>query len=583
VLAVEGHNAALTSSDLSLIPVLHVGSDVFKNGDMYIVTTDTVGLEGQTHAEGAASVLVLGMPADFSPADGTWHADVNLVPGRNVIAAQAFNADANEVDSGSLEIVYVPLANRLTGTLEQDLTLSGAYIVEQAVTVPAGKILTIEPGTVVLFQEGSRMTIRGRLLAEGAPDEPIRFTRAANNGRWLGLQFDQAMEDNCIRHAFFEYARTDDGMIGLQKSRLLLEHVEFDHCDRRRIRTIDSSLIVRRCRFRDIFGPTEAPTTDNMSENLWGSGIPDGGHLIIEESVFGTNKGHNDAIDFDGPASPKPIPHIRNNIFLGGADDALDLECDALIEGNLFMNFARDRYNKASGEANVISAGAGKHYTMTHNIFVNAQHIAQVKDGSFLTFVNNTAVNISREVIYFNIGLPGRAPGRGALVENSIFWNVSEVFEGMANRDMLKVNYSLLPQAWHSWGVGNIDVDPLFARNGQWDPNGTPADANDDFWVAGDYHLKSQTGRWDPVAQQWVTDDVTSPCIDAGNEGSDWKNEPWPHGQRINMGAYGGTAEASMSLSRLGSSADPNDGSRIDATPRSAIIEDHAGVLPAGG
>jgi hypothetical protein len=555
VLAIEGHNSTLASSDLSLIPVLGIGSDVVKNGDTYVVTRDAVRLEGQTLAEEAVGVLVLGVAADFDPADGTWHADVNLAPGLNAIAAQALSVDANEVDSGSIEIVYVPPANHLTGTLDQDVTLSGAYIVDQAVTVPAGKVLTIEPGAMVLFQDGSRITVRGRLLAEGSPAEPIRFTRAVDKGRWLGLQFDQTNEDNCIRHAFFEYARTDDGMIGLQKSRLLLEDVEFDHCDRRRIRTIDSSLIVRRCRFRDMFGPTEPPTTDNMSENIWGSGIPDGGHLLVEESVFGTNKGHNDAIDFDGPAAPKPFPVIRCNLFLGGADDALDLECDALIEGNLFMNFARDKYNTASGEANVLSAGAGKSYTMTHNIFVNSQHVAQVKDGAFLTFINNTVVNVSREVIYLNIGLPGRAPGRGVFVENSIFWNVAEVFEGAVNADMLTVNYSLLPQAWHRWGVGNIDTDPLFAQVGYWDPNGTPADAGDDFWVAGDYHLKSQAGRWDPVVQQWVTDDVTSPCIDAGNEGSEWKGEPWPNGRRINMGAYGGTAEASMSLSSVGSSA----------------------------
>lgn len=79
-------------------------------------------------------------------------------------------------------------------------------------------------------------------------------------------------------------------------------------------------------------------------------------------------------------------------------------------------------------------------------------------------------------------------------------------------------------------GEGNIDADPLFA------------DAEN-----GDYHLKSQTGRWDPNSQSWVQDDVTSPCIDAGDPNSDWASETWPHGGRINMGAYGGTREASMS------------------------------------
>ncbi len=40
-----------------------------------------------------------------------------------------------------------------------------------------------------------------------------------------------------------------------------------------------------------------------------------------------------------------------------------------------------------------------------------------------------------------------------------------------------------------NWGTGNIDTDPLFVQPGYWDANGTADDANDDFWVDGDYHL----------------------------------------------------------------------------------------------
>jgi len=86
------------------------------------------------------------------------------------------------------------------------------------------------------------------------------------------------------------------------------------------------------------------------------------------------------------------------------------------------------------------------------------------------------------------------------------------------------------------------------------------ADSNND-----DYHLQSQAGRWEPNSQNWVQDDVTSPCIDTGDPNSDWTAELWPHGKRINMGAYGGTPQASMSpLTDFGYIADLNNDDKVD-------------------
>jgi hypothetical protein len=77
---------------------------------------------------------------------------------------------------------------------------------------------------------------------------------------------------------------------------------------------------------------------------------------------------------------------------------------------------------------------------------------------------------------------------------------------------------------------GNISMDPQFA-----DP------AN------GDYHLKSRYGRYLASQDRWVTDSVTSPCIDAGDPSVYPGRERIPRGGRINMGAYGGTPFASLS------------------------------------
>jgi hypothetical protein len=96
-------------------------------------------------------------------------------------------------------------------------------------------------------------------------------------------------------------------------------------------------------------------------------------------------------------------------------------------------------------------------------------------------------------------------------------------------------------------GTGNIDDDPLFVRMASWE-EGDPNDPNDDVLMAGDYHLKSQAGRFDPNNAAWVQDEVTSPCIDAGDPNDAVGDEPAPNGGRVNMGAYGVTVHASKTL-----------------------------------
>jgi len=142
---------------------------------------------------------------------------------------------------------------------------------------------------------------------------------------------------------------------------------------------------------------------------------------------------------------------------------------------------------------------------------------------------------------------------------NCIIWGNTAVQENnqIYIRDWYEPDLSFsCIQDWSSGGTGNINVDPNFVSPGYWDPNDTPSIDSDDFWIDGDFHLKSNGWRWDNDANDWTYDDVTSPCIDAGNPGSPLADEPmtlyvdptnrWGENIRINMGAYGGTTEASM-------------------------------------
>jgi parallel beta-helix repeat protein len=139
-------------------------------------------------------------------------------------------------------------------------------------------------------------------------------------------------------------------------------------------------------------------------------------------------------------------------------------------------------------------------------------------------------------------GLCGISSLEPTVTNSIIYYNYVQI-----ESDSATVTYTDVQGGWP--GQGNIDAEPCFVEPGFWDLNGTLEDVNDDFWVQGDYHLRSQAGRWDPNRQTWVSDVVTSPCIDAGNPDSDCTAELFPNGERINMGAYGGTPQASMSLS----------------------------------
>ena len=119
------------------------------------------------------------------------------------------------------------------------------------------------------------------------------------------------------------------------------------------------------------------------------------------------------------------------------------------------------------------------------------------------------------------------------VIRNSIVWDNDGA--AVLLRDPASNNpvlYSNIERGYP--GQGNIDTDPLFA---------SAAGTN--------FHLRSVLGRYRPNTGRWVTDDDHSPCIDAGDPQDPVGAEPFPNSKRINMGAYGGTREASKSIGPL--------------------------------
>lgn len=118
-----------------------------------------------------------------------------------------------------------------------------------------------------------------------------------------------------------------------------------------------------------------------------------------------------------------------------------------------------------------------------------------------------------------------------ATIKNSIFWGNGGEDVFVDSKSKLQIAHSLSQKPLV--GQAMLKANPLFA-----DPQK-------------DFHLKSRAGRWDQTANGgqggWVKDDLASAAIDAGDPTHPVGNEAAPNGKRVNLGAYGGTPQASKS------------------------------------
>lgn len=181
-------------------------------------------------------------------------------------------------------------------------------------------------------------------------------------------------------------------------------------------------------------------------------------------------------------------------------------------------------------------------------------------EDSTATITNCTIVANSVE-LGVGGGVYSRGRGAGINISNSIIWG-NEAPNGpqlaVGSFSGLSVSYSDIEGGQSevsvfnrtstlNWGLGNIDADPCFV--------------DEDYY---DYHLKSQADGYD----------VTSLCIDAGNPGCTLGNEPNDaNNVRINMGAYGGTAEASKTPADWGILADLTNDRIVDFNDLAGFVD----------
>jgi hypothetical protein len=443
------------------------------------------------------------------------------------------------------------------GELTEDTTWAGTVVLEETVTIPAGIILNIKPGTIVSMMDSVSLIVNGQLIADGNEAEPIRFTHHADNTTWKQIMFVEA-QDSRFTHCIFEYADCEGahqdyyepGPRNYHEAIVALAtYLDFEGCifqnlpdDSNRAEGDALAIIaddpdhpgkasanIRNCRFLSIGQGVHARFS----------------YVLVEDCFFTGKHGDNDDVDLWGESMPPPL--IRNNLFLNPEQEDMinPTRCSAIIVGNVIVG---------SDDHGIVLRDKG-FPVVTNNLIVDCSTAGiAIENSCEALLVNNTIVDCGRGLRLFDLGRWGPPyrlnPGGGtATVINCIIWDCpqpvtladSSSTEIEDTGSHIKISYSVIPggqdgiiisgsSSTVTWGQGNIDTDPQFAD---------PANS--------DYHLKSQAGRFDPNTQSWVIDDVTSPCIDAGDPNSPVALEQQPNGGRINMGAYGGTIKASKS------------------------------------
>jgi hypothetical protein len=423
--------------------------------------------------------------------------------------------------------------------------------------VPAGVVLTIEPGTTLFLADGVSLLVHGQLLARGTAEQPIHWTRSGRGAAWKQILFVKAA-DSRFDHCLFEFADSE----GAHQD----YYVEGPRDYHEAIVALACHIDVNDCTFQNL--PHEGDSAEgdaiaiisddpdhpgDASANVTGCqflSIGQGVHtryayVLVEDCYFTGKRGDNDDVDLWGQSSPPPL--IRDNLFLYPEHDDMinPTFCSAVIVGNVVVG---------SDDHGVVLRGQCSPVMMNNVIYDCSSAGIAVENACEALLVNNTIVDCGRGLRLFDLGRWGPpyrlTPGGGtATVVNCIIWDCPRpiTLNDSSNTEIedrgshLTVSYSDIQggrdgvsvsgsQSTVTWGEGNIDVDPLFADVKNLD-----------------FHLLSQFGRWDPDDSTWLIDPVSSPCIDAGDPDDSVADELYPHGHRINIGAHGGTPEASLS------------------------------------
>jgi hypothetical protein len=354
------------------------------------------------------------------------------------------------------------------GSISADTTWFAAshYVVTSAVTIASGATLTIQAGATICFNPGISMTIAngGRLLAEGAANAPILFTRNGTSGSWGHIIINGAVgsPETRIAYAHFEF---NGGSPCLQvvAGTVFFDHLTFGNTAVSYVHVDDASFIIQDCIF---------PSATAQFELVHGTGgIKSDGHGIFLRNFFGVPIAYNDVVDFTGGNRPGPIIHFINNVFTGATDDELDLDgTDAWVEGNIFLHAHKNGSpDTASGVSGGDDGGATSEITVIGNLFYDCDQAAMGKGGNFYTLINNTIVHQTHQGGTDTDGAvvaladTGFSSATGMYLEANIIYDAEALLRFYTN-SFVTVTNNLMPFEWSGPGANNSTNDPMLVH-----------------------------------------------------------------------------------------------------------------------
>jgi hypothetical protein len=359
-------------------------------------------------------------------------------------------------------------------TLGSGTWAAGTYYPVGDLIIPNGHTLTLQPGTILYFGSDKKVSVQGRILANGSAAQPIYFSTVLIRTEWSGIQFDNvntANDSSLIAHAVIEYSNYSGIYIyNTSKVRVTNSQIRFNTATNGGgVYLQQSNAVIENCNIYD-----------NVSTLSSGGGIA---------AFYGT-----------------PVlryNRIFNNSATGSYGATLYLS-NCNVSG-IYGNQISGNFMNADGYGVRIYQSSG---TFSRNLISN-----NAATGLYIYSGNVTVLNCD---IVNNGGNGFYNYANTAVLKNTILWNnAGYAIRNYQSWDHINISYCCF-NSGSTYQVITTDItdclssDPLFVN---------PATG-------------TGTGGWN-ISHDWRLQ-YNSPCIDAGHPSSPYN----PDGSREDIGMY---------------------------------------------